>query len=155
MSVNDARGPYDDLIKVAFPVENGSIETMFAQLLPCGDYRVDNSPFHVYGVSYGDTVSAAPDPDGRLVFTGVVQRGGHATYRVRLPQGQGPDHFLNHWPALSALGCSFEGADGRLYAIDLPPGVPVETVYALLAQAEQAGVWEFEEAHFAGRMDKG
>lgn len=154
MAMADLDGPYNDLIKIAFPVERGWAETMFAQPLPSGHYRIDNSPFHVYGVSNGDTVSAAPDQDGRLVFTDVVQRGGHSTYRVRLPPGQGPSCFLKHWPALLALGCSFEGADGRLYAIDLPPGVPVEAVYALLAQVEQAGVWEFEEAHYASQTDQ-
>jgi hypothetical protein len=87
---------------------------------------------------------------GELVFTGVVERGGHSTYRVRLPAGKDHEYFLKYWESLHNLGCTYEGASGRqrLYTIDVPSVENTLDVYNFLQEQEDMGVWEFEEAHY-------
>lgn len=142
----------DTMVSIRFPVEGAEVEVMHAIRRADGLFILDNSPFHAYGVSFGDVFSAVESEEGGVVFSKVVERGGHSTYRVRLREGEGHDFFIQHWSALGEIGCTYEGsglADRRLYSIDIPPSVSVDKVYALLEQGEQDGVWEFEEAHYS------
>lgn len=138
---------------VAFPLENSSdavVENMHVLHVSGDTYIVDNSPFYVYGISFGDKIVASKS-HGKLLFSRILERGGHSTYRIKLPSGRNHAYFLRYWPALAQLGCSYEGSSAnprRLYAIDLPPEVDVAAVYAILEGHEQAGIWEFEEAHY-------
>ena len=137
----------------AFPFEEDGtvqIERMHATLLPTGNFLLENSPFHVFGISYQDGFSARV-VDGLLTFDRIVSRGGHSTYRVRLPADKDHPHFLHNWNELEGAGCSFEWSsanDKLLYAIDMPPGVDVRAVYRILEGKEEQGIWEFEEAHY-------
>lgn len=146
---------YKSPIMVRFQGTNsGGILGERMHCIPLGDgtFQVDNSPFHAFGVSLGDKITATEDSDG-LIFDSIISRGGHSTYRVRLPSGASHQHFLEHWAAMEELGCSYEGSsldNRRLYAIDIPPGVDVASIYRLLEDGEANGAWEFEEAHFAG-----
>lgn len=138
---------------VSFPVGQGDdcfVERMHAIDESGGRYVLDNSPFYAYGVSFGDTIEATKE-DGELVFSQVVVRGGHSTYRIKLAAGHDHEFFLNHWSELEKMGCTYEGSSAsaeRLYAVDIPPGVDVRAVYRLLEQGEESGIWEFEEAHY-------
>lgn len=141
-------------VKIAFPLEadqSGGIERerLWATPLPDGSYLIENSPFHAFGVSYGDAVHANLER-GDLVFSKVARRGGHSTYRLRLPRGQGNGCFLEFWPRLDRLGCTYErtGDGRRIYSLDLSPSVSVHDVYDILAELENAGVIEFEEGHY-------
>jgi hypothetical protein len=148
----------DLLLKIAFDVSGQNdlgiaVERLWAKFVREGVYIVDNSPFYAYEISCGDTV-AATDVDGFLTFTGVVERGGHSTYRVKLPSDCDHDHFLAHWPPLAALGCTYEGTGGarRLYSIDVPEQSRVGAVFEILQTAEASEIWEFEEAHYFGPL---
>jgi Domain of unknown function (DUF4265) len=139
-------------LKIAFRLEDGSVENMHAEPLFDDTFRLKNSPFYFYGISFGDVFSVKVE-EGRLFFSNVTARGGHSTYRVKLPPGKSHDHFLEFWNSLEKLGCTFEGTganERRLYAIDIPPGADVNTIYRLLQEGEEAGNWEFEEGHYAG-----
>jgi len=148
----------DSPVMVAFPlVESGEVENMHARRLPNGDYVLDNIPFYAYDISYGDEFSAT-HVSGRLLFDKVKRRGGYSTYRIKLQPGATHDEFLVRWPSAERTGCEYEGSglgEHRLYAIDVPPGADVETVYAWLAQGEQEGFWDFEEGHYAGSLKAG
>lgn len=148
-------------VMVAFPAGKGHhriVERMHAIDEGNDRFVLDNSPFYAYGVSFGDTIAATMQ-DGELVFTRVVARGGHSTYRIQLPAGCDHDAFLNHWSKFEGMGCSYEGSSAnpqRLYAIDVPSGVDVRAVYRLLEKGEADGAWEFEEAHYCdpGEQDR-
>jgi hypothetical protein len=137
---------------VSFPVgdeEDGFVERMHA-VAQNGLYVLDNSPFYAFGISFGDVFSAM-QKDGDLAFSDVISRGGHSTYRIKLPVGREHAYFLEHWGELEQLGCTFEGSSAnaeRLYAIDVPPGVDVFKVYQVLEAKEQQGIWSFEEGHY-------
>jgi hypothetical protein len=142
------------MVKVVFPLGSehpGGIERerLWATPLPDGTYRIENSPYHAYGISYGDEVYAKLD-SGDLVFFGVARRGGHSTYRVRLPRGKGHPYFMEFWPRLKSLGCTYErtGDERQIYSLDLARGVSAHDVYAVLTALEQAGVCDFEEGHY-------
>lgn len=140
-------------IIVAFSASDGGeaiVERMHAIPRSDGCYVLDNSPFYTFGISYRD-VFLASQKDGGLVFSGIKSRGGHSTYRVRLPVGRDHEFFLGHWSELEKLGCTYEGSSAnpeRLYSIDIPPGVDVFEVYRLLEEGELQGTWVFEEGHY-------
>lgn len=143
------------IVMVSFPgPEKGGcvVERMHAKELGGGRYALDNSPFYTFDISFED-VFLAEQKDGELVFSEIVSRGGHSTYRVKLPVGHDHDYFLKHWPALDKLGCTFEGSSvsqQRLYSIDVPPKTDVHKVYRVLEEKEQQEIWYFEEAHYCG-----
>ena len=142
-----------DRLKVAFPVEQDGdhfVERMHAIQVGPNQFVLDNSPFYSYGISNGDTFRADLR-DGDVVFSEVLRRGGHSTYRVKLPEGYSHAHFLRHWQPLEELGCSYEGSSAntkRIYAIDVPPGVDVFKVYGILEKGEEQRLWEFDEGYY-------
>jgi hypothetical protein len=147
----EERSMIDKLARVEFDVDSDKVEIMHAKERGDGLFTLDNSPFYAFNISCGDVFSAVDLASRGLVFAKIVERGGHSTYRVRLRAGEGHQFFLQRWPAMAALGCSYEGsglADRRLYSIDIPVVAAVPDVYALLERGEEEEVWEFEEAHY-------
>ena len=141
-----------ELVKVTFPLETGAwhgyaTERLWATKLVGNRYLLHNSPFYAMGVSLEDVVAAELDHEGQLVFRGVLQRGGHSTYRIIPAAPTDGKAFQEHWASIEALGCRYEGVRGKLLSIDVPPSANVHEVYRLLQVAEDSGVWGFEEAH--------
>lgn len=139
------------LVKIVFELPEGSpygAESLWAEKVAEGRYRLDNSPFYVYGYSLKDVV-AAIEEEGALVVKGSCLRGGHSTYRVFLAEGltvESPE-YETYWRRLKRLGCTYEGANKRLLALDVPPLADIFAVYRILEEGETAGIWEFEEGH--------
>lgn len=142
-------------VKVQFrvdPSDKRGVETesLWAEKVGSGRFRILNSPFFLFGISADDVVTAE-DADGSLRFQSVVFRGGHSTYRIFLQGGRtinGSD-FRIYWEPISAQGATFENADDHFAAIDIPPGKNVAEIYELLNRGEQDGIWAFEEVHYA------
>ncbi|MBO9706653.1 MAG: DUF4265 domain-containing protein [Caulobacter sp.] len=129
-------------------------ENMHAKHVSGDVYELDNSPFYVFDISAGDVFSVN-EVDGRILFNKIESRGGHSTYRVKMPFGAGHDKFEALWGELSEIGCSYEGSgkgDRLLYSIDVPPGVSVDKVYEILGKNEELNLWEFEEGHYFKSM---
>lgn len=151
MAIDNQRPKSDEkLEKLVFslPKNDGPVatESLWAERLESNLYRLRNAPFHLYGVSEQDIVRAEEN-DGRLVVTGVIDRGGHSTYRIFLPEQTSEEQFSMDWIPLQQLGCTYERATRRLVAIDVPPQADVYAVYRVLERGEKDGQWEFEEAH--------
>jgi hypothetical protein len=139
------------MVKVIFELPEGSpygAESLWAEKVAEGKYRLDNSPFYVYGYSHRDVVTAV-EADEALVVQGPCLRSGHSTYRVFLALGLSIDspEAAGYWRRLKDLGCSYEGASKRLFAVDVPPLANIVAVYRILEDGEKAGIWEFEEGH--------
>jgi hypothetical protein len=142
---------YLDLVKIVFAlpadsVPGGGTETMWAEDTANGAYRLRNIPFYAMGVSLDDLINARQEED-QLVFSGVIARGGHSTYRVFLRDTTTDAQFSRLWEALERLGCSYEGATKRLIAIDVPPEADIHAAYKILQQGEAVGLWDFQEGH--------
>ena len=113
-------------VKVAFVVQNedGSteVETLWAE--PIGEqvYRLDNSPFYAYSVSWSDEVLAPPSTDGLPTFQRVVSKSGNRTVRIRLdPPYEAGNKSAREMQDLVAMGCSFEGSRNHLMSVNIPP----------------------------------
>ena len=121
--------------------EGEYVETLWADPLGSDLYRLDNSPFWAYGVSWRDVVEAHPDPDGMLRMTRVAEKSGHRTIRVILKPGvdESPEAQAV-MDGIRELGASYEGVNPTYLAIDTPPGVELMAVKSYL---EERGVqWE-------------
>lgn len=137
------------LVRISFELEPGAwhgsaTERLWAEPLGEGRYRLRNTPFFAFGVSYGDIVFAE-ERDGAIVFAGISIRGGHSTYRIILRSSAALHDFFRYWKPLEDLRCSYE--EGRVYAVDVPQSADIYAVYQLLEGGLAAGVWEFEEGH--------
>jgi Domain of unknown function (DUF4265) len=144
-------------VKVQFHVDPNDqrgvkTESLWAERVGFGRFRILNSPFFLFGISADDVVEAEEADDG-LRFQSVVSRGGHSTYRIFLQGGRTikDADFRIYWEPISKLGATFENADDHFVALDIPPGKDVAAIYELLDRGEQDGVWAFEEVHYAGQ----
>jgi hypothetical protein len=101
----DGQHPHsnDGLVKVTFdlPEKDGTFATESLWAEPIGDdlYLLRNVPFYLRGFSEQDTVKAE-EHEGRLVVRSIVERGGHSTYRIFLPEQTTEAQFSNNWVAL-------------------------------------------------------
>lgn len=120
--------------KVLFrvPKEDGSddVETLWATHVGGDHFKLDNSPFYAYGVSWEDVVSAPFDAKEQFpTFERVVSKSGNRTVRVlfRTPveAGNEPDRLLQ---GLVAMGCSYEGANRRFISLNVPSGVELNVI---------------------------
>jgi hypothetical protein len=143
-------------VKIEFELDpndqqESKTESLWAEKVGFGQFRIANSPFFLFGISAEDIVEAE-EIDHKLTFKRVVSRGGHSTYRIFLQNGRtitDPD-FQTYWEPISTLGATFENADDRFIAVDIPPGIDVTAIYKLLERGEQDGIWIFEEVYYAG-----
>jgi hypothetical protein len=142
--------PTDEgLVKIAFDLDAAawhgfSTETMWAENLGNGRYRLRNIPFYARGVSLDDIVCVDDEVD--LSFLKVAQPGGHSTYRVFLSKGMTME-LSKSWRELEWIGCAYERATERLVALDIAPSVNIYTAYASLEKGSAMGEWDFEEGH--------
>lgn len=126
-------------------------ESVWAERLSGNRFRILNNPFFKFGVSYEDEVEA--EPDGAVFrFIKVVHRSGRSTYRVILQGGLtiNDEQFIERWQAFREGGCTYESANEKYISIDMPGKADVASLYSLLEDGENAGVWVFEEGHYAG-----
>jgi hypothetical protein len=140
--------------KVLFSVPNedgtADVETLWATSLGNDQYKLDNSPFFAYSVSWQDIVYAPFDADqGFPVFQSVVLKSGNRTVRVvfDLPvePGNASDEVLS---GLVALGCDYEGAKGRYISVNIPPGVELSAVRDYLIKCD--ATWEHVDPTYGG-----
>jgi len=124
-------------------------ESLWAEPVAPGQFRIGNCPFFVFGVSLDDIVQARETENG-LEFEQVIARSGHSTYRVYLQGGLTllDPEFKECWERIERLGAFFESANDRLAAIDIPPGKDSAAIYRLLEEGADLGIWAFEEGHY-------
>jgi hypothetical protein len=136
--------------RIGFPIPNpqlGKLEFLWARHLNNDEYQLDSIPLLVFGLSLGDVVVTSVSEQDGLIFDRVVHHSGHSTYRVSAAEGVSQSMFAQCIARLEALGCRFEKASERFLAIDVPPATDVYSVYGILEECQDAGVWFFEEGH--------
>jgi hypothetical protein len=121
-------------------------EKMWAEPVDRARVRLRNVPFFALGMSNEDVVEVEGTEEPRRIVR-VAQPGGHSTYRIFLADGIDQETFAKSWAPLATLGCEYERATDRLYAVDVPPMTDIHTVYAQLERGQRAGVWDFQEGH--------
>ena len=139
-----------DVVEVAFrlPPEWRPLraESLWAQRAGPDLFVLENTPFHVDGVSYRDTVRARLRR-GEWRFASVHARSGHSTLRLHVADGW----VGSPWPLLVAplrlAGCSLERGGDRLAAVDVPPEVALHEAVRVLEEGRALGRWDYEVAH--------
>lgn len=154
-----SRSSSKTLVKVAFELDESdwhdvATELMWAEPLGKDRYRLENSPFYAYDVSWQDVVVAKPS-NLRLAFQSIAERGGHSTYRIILNKGitLQSRKFKKLWGILEGLGCTFEGVNEHLLTVDVPPQANIYKIYEILEQGVEDDAWDFEEAHCGHPID--
>jgi hypothetical protein len=132
------------MVKVGLRAPGGEFETIWATPVGVNQYRLENSPFFAYRVSWLDVVEAFADQTGLPVVQRRVEKSGHRTVRLILVPGvdEAPErqHVLDD---LNALGCTYEGYNPRYFSIDIPPETPLEPVVDYLTRSKHQ--WEYAD----------
>lgn len=128
--------------------EDEYVETLWADPVGPHLYRLDNSPFWAYGVSWRDVVEAHVDDAGQLRMTRVAEKSGHRTLRVSFDRGADESaEAKGVLDGLVALGATYEGMSPRYLAIDVPPGVELMAVARLLTERDVQ--WEHADPRYS------
>lgn len=144
--------PVEPNAKVLFRVdredESADVETLWAFDLGDDVYRLDNSPFFAYSVSWKDEVYAPFDMvEGFPVFQRVHTKSGNRTIRLILDPpfhpGNSTDTLLQR---LLEMDCSYESATRSLFAVTVPPESDFSGVVDLLI--EQGVQWEYADPSY-------
>ncbi len=133
----------EGLVKIAIADRDGDFETPWAMPVGRDRYRLENTPFFAYGLSWQDIVEARVDRSRHPslpVFKRVIEKGGHRTIRVA---GDGVDVPKALVDALVKLGATFEGLNPAYLCFDLGPKVDPQRVVDELERWEDEPVsWE-------------
>ena len=125
-----------EMAKVELSNADGDRETPWAT--PIGDnlYRLENSLFFAYNVSWQDIIEAKPDEEGFPVFVRVVEKSGNRTVRVILePPADESAESQKVLDALVEMGCSYEGANPSYLSINIPAEADFQGVCEYLTES--------------------
>jgi hypothetical protein len=147
----ESLGPGSALVKISVLLapsagHSYASETLWAEHVVEDHFRIMNVPFLAKELSFGDVVRGRLGSGG-IELAELATRGGHSTYRFVLSPGTTDDRWRPFWVQLEALGCTFERATDRLFAVDVPPATDIHQAFQILDAGEVAGVWTFEEGH--------
>jgi hypothetical protein len=132
--------------KILFRVPNENdaddVETLWATHIEGDNYRVENSPFYAYGVSWKDIVLAPYNENESFpTFKSVISKSGNKTIRLffEVPVEEGNQSSLVLKNILE-LGCDYEGANKKYICVNIPPNIELQSVCNFLTQ--QKVTWE-------------
>lgn len=131
-------------------------EAMWARALGGNRYRIENVPFFVYDVNYGDVVEAVERAlELKPSVLRVVERSGHRTIRVFFNKEVSEQDRLKHLGSLRDLHVTFEGKDWRYFALDLEPQANMNAVRDRLDVWHSSDIAAYEtcEARVPGSFD--
>lgn len=92
-------------------------------------------------VAFGDVVRAVASGEGAMVVTGIVERGGYDSARLRF--GNGGDSWRAPTEALAADGCIVDVYSDKLVGIAWPIAYEIENS---LERMESEGLLEYATA---------
>jgi hypothetical protein len=134
----------EEMVKVRLRGPNqDEVETLWATPVGADQYRVENSPFFAYGVSWEDVVEAHLDDD-YLEFTRCITKSGNRTIRMIADFSEDNEQAQEFLKDLVDLGCSYEGMKCRLISVNVPPEVDLERVADFLTKPDWIK-WEYAD----------
>lgn len=117
-------------------------EIVWTHKLPNGNYRVDNIPFYIRGISSEDEI-AADKKDGVVFFRELINPSGNSTFRLLLSDPAKSDQIRGD---LGRLGCLVEfHKNVALLAVEIPGGVPIEPFLEYVMYAQERDELDIEE----------
>ena len=117
------------------------VEGMWATPLSGNRYKIDNIPFHAFGVSDQDVVIAGPEDEPGLWFREVAEPSEFSTVRIavadRADKQPARDFF-------KGIGCDSEGLETSMFALSIPQAALQRAMNEIKA-GEASGRWDWEE----------
>ena len=129
---------------------DGYTETPWASRIKSDDdlFRLENSPFYAYGVSYEDVIEAKPlgprvaDGVPMYEFVRVVRRSGNRTVRFNFGDDKADTPVGRRvLDEIVALGCSYEGMFDITMSVTVPADVDLQDVATYLTNTGLR--WEY------------
>lgn len=123
-----------EMTKIVIRVEDSdgsvNVETPWATKVGDDLYRLENSPFYAYSVSWRDVVRAPfSEEEQRPTFVETVEKSGHRTVRIIFdPPVEDGNESDKNLKELIGLGCSYEGANPTYICVDIPPETDFDAV---------------------------
>ena len=138
--------------KIEFRTESEGevyVETLWATKLSDNTYKLDNSPFYAYNVSWEDIIEAASEGvDSFPVFKRVIKKSGNKTVRIIFDSPLAERNPLDkRMEKLTKLGCTFEGANPKYIALNIPPNVELNKVKKILIESKVE--WEHADPSYS------
>lgn len=119
-------------------------ETLWASPIGSNQYKLDNSPFFAYGVSWQDIVEAHGSGDSFPEFLAVVQKSGNRTVRIVFDTNVYSPESEKVMAQLRDLGCTYEGMPPRLISVNVPPETELDVVAEYLTSSPGLQ-WEYAD----------
>jgi hypothetical protein len=105
-------------------------------------YMVDNIPFFVKDVTFGDIIEATENEE-YLTYVKTLEESGNSLIRVVYYEGTDHEQVRS---MLAQLGCSTElDSDHQLIAINIPAQASLEAVQKFLHDGFEKDEWDYEE----------
>lgn len=139
--------------KRGYPTSKEWEQLLARPLLERDDYfQIESVPFFLKNISRGDIVRAKTVVNSEIQegeafeFDGVLDRGGHNTYRLLLKKKH-PDDPRFTESELLEKGLAVEQQYGDFLAVDVPPSVDQQAIDAYLVAESDAGRWEMQDGY--------
>ena len=117
-------------------------ERLWATPLPNGNYRIDNIPFFVMGISADDEVSVESEGE-ELFFKDLVKPSGISTFRV-IPSDQSVSENVR--ADIMALGGKSEyNREVGVIAVEIPASSRIHPFLDYIVEEQEKGALDFEE----------
>lgn len=118
------------MVRVTADDGSVNIETPWATKVGEDLYRIENSPFYAYSMSWLDIVYAPySEEEERPTFQKVVEKSGHRTVRISFdPAVKDGNESMLKLKGLVQMGCSYEGANSSYICVDIPPEIEFEAI---------------------------
>jgi len=138
-------------VEMRFEDDEGNVEVETPWVTPLGNnrYRLENSPFYAYNVSWEDIIEAVKEEaDGFPIFTKVLEKSGNRTVRVIFdPPVEEENESQKVLNGLVELGCSYEGANRSYVVINIPKHIKLMEIRDYLISKEVQ--WEHADPSYS------
>jgi len=117
-------------------------EIVWAYILPSGNYRIDNIPFYIRGISSDDEI-AVDKKDDVVFFRELITPSRNSTFRLLLSDPEKSDQIRRD---LGLLGCLVEfHKNVALLAVEIPGAVSIEPFLEYVMSAQERDELDIEE----------
>jgi hypothetical protein len=124
---------------------NTNVETLWATKIKGNIYKLDNSPFYAYNVSWEDLIEAINENEDEFpVFQRVIEKSGNKTVRICFKEPVDENNFILN--RLIEMGCSFEGSNSIYFSINIPREINLMDISQYLKSQEIE--WENADPDF-------
>lgn len=131
-------------------------ESMWATPLGNDLFRIENIPFHAYGLNYHDIVRATPDSEEFIPeIRELVEKSGHRTFHVNFEKQIKKNQQEQILSSLKILTISYERANSSYFSLDMKPEGNYQAIIDKLEELSNEGVLIFEtcEERIEGSFD--